>query len=180
MIDASEQAFDRHAARYADQWGADPVARHMRRQVHQALGMALAPHSRVLDLGCGIGLDSAWLIGQGHRVLAVDQSAEMLACARRRVPGLETAHGSLDEVLEELDGLPFDAALLDFGVINCLDLARVARGLRRWVRPGGLVVLVPMPRLAPAWILGALKHGRWAAALDRIRPQAQVRVGGID
>jgi MoaA/NifB/PqqE/SkfB family radical SAM enzyme/SAM-dependent methyltransferase len=179
MVDTAVQAFDDHAQNYADQWGADPVAVQMRAEVHRTLSLVLRSNSKVLDLGCGIGLDSAWLKEQGHRVLAVDRSAEMVAQARAMVPGLEVIHGSVESVLASLEGEPFDAAVLDFGVVNCLDLDRLVKGLSRCIRPGGAVFVIPMPRVAPAWILGALFRGRFGAAWERTRAHVQVDVEGV-
>ena len=58
-----------------------------------------APHVRaalgdvrrldVLDLGCGTGRHTAWLVGAGARVTGVDFSEEMLERARRKVPGTD-------------------------------------------------------------------------------------------
>lgn len=43
---------------------------------------ALPAGATVLDLGCGVGRIAHELIALGHPVVAVDQSAEMLACVR--------------------------------------------------------------------------------------------------
>ena len=61
MIDGTGQAFDRHAHAYGERWGGDPVAALMRAEVHRAMATSIREPSRVLDLGCGIGLDSEWL-----------------------------------------------------------------------------------------------------------------------
>ena len=84
MIDAYGSAFDQHSVDYAQTWGEDPIARLMRDEVFCSMKTGLNRPSKVLDLGCGIGLDSAWLVSQGHSVLAVDHSAE---CWRKRSSG---------------------------------------------------------------------------------------------
>lgn len=43
----------------------------------------------VLELGCGGGRDTATLVAAGHRVVAVELSAEAVARARERVPSAE-------------------------------------------------------------------------------------------
>ena len=44
-------------------------------QVHDAI----APGAEVLELGCGVGRITHPLVALGHRVVAVDESKEMLA-----------------------------------------------------------------------------------------------------
>ena len=84
-----------------------------------------------------------------------------------------------EDALDRFEVDSFDAAILDFGVVNCLDLPRLAAGLARCIRPGGLVWLVPMPRIAPLWVLGALKRGRIGEATRRFQSQTEVEVGGV-
>jgi MoaA/NifB/PqqE/SkfB family radical SAM enzyme/SAM-dependent methyltransferase len=177
--DVGAQAFERHALNYAETWGSDATARHMRAEVHRTIRDRLTAGSKVLDLGCGIGLDSAWLREEGHQVLAVERSQEMSKQALLLAPELEIINSPVEEALESLEGQLFDAALLDFGVMNCLDLERVAHGLERCIRPGGAVFVVPMPRIAPAWMLGAIFRGRWRAALERLRRVVPVDVEGL-
>ena len=172
------EPFDRHAPRYATVWEGDPSARAQRARVHATLRRWLAPRSRVLDVGVGAGTDAAWLVAQGHTVVGLDASAAMLAEARLAAPGVALHHAPA-ETLGSLDlGPPFDAALLDFGVGNAVDLRRVAAGLARRVRAGGVVVVVTMPRLNPAWTLGALRRGDIGGAVARARRVQAVPVEG--
>lgn len=58
---------------------------------------ALAPRTRVLDLGCGTGRPiAAHLVALGHRIVGVDQSAAMLALARARLPSESWIVASLE------------------------------------------------------------------------------------
>jgi len=43
---------------------------------------ALNPSSRILDLGCGNGMDLAWLSNAGHRGVGVDSSVDAVMIAR--------------------------------------------------------------------------------------------------
>jgi SAM-dependent methyltransferase len=52
----------------------------------------------VVDLGCGSGIWAADLLAAGYDVVGVDQSAELLAIARRRAPAAELVRASLWEV----------------------------------------------------------------------------------
>src|SRR5690348_4933199 len=49
----------------------------------------LAPGSLVLELGCGSGALTRYLVEAGHRVIATDASPAMLDLARATVPGAE-------------------------------------------------------------------------------------------
>jgi 2-polyprenyl-3-methyl-5-hydroxy-6-metoxy-1,4-benzoquinol methylase len=44
------------------------------------------PSGRALDAACGTGRYSSWLAEQGHEVIGIDASEEMLAIAREKVP----------------------------------------------------------------------------------------------
>mgnify|MGYP004702341239 CR=1 FL=1 len=49
--------------------------------------LATPPGATILDLGCGTGRPMAeYIVGQGRRVLGVDESEVMLAIARKRLP----------------------------------------------------------------------------------------------
>ena len=130
MIDAYGPAFDQHSVDYAQTWGEDPIARLMRDEVFCSMKAGVKRPSKLLDLGCGIGLDSAWLVSQGHSVLAVDHSAGMLAQAQQRVPELTVVHARAEDALDTFEVDAFDAAILDFGVVNCLDLFWLAPSVR--------------------------------------------------
>ncbi len=170
------RAFDRHASAYEAVWGLDPSARAMRRAVWSVADAVLPACGRILDAGCGIGLDAAWLLQSGRRVVAIDASAGMVAEARARLPGVPVHHTPLQAVggLSET----FDGALSDFGVINCLDPALAAAALADCLRPGAPAVVVPMPRLNPAWMLHRLLHGHPRAALSRLSRAVDVDVEG--
>jgi SAM-dependent methyltransferase len=101
---------------------------------------------RVLDVGCGTGLDTLHLAARGVRVTAVDASPGMIARLRSKLATapfaelVETRIGDIVDVTAELGG-PFDGALSSFAALNTVDLARFSSILARLVRPGGRVVL---------------------------------------
>jgi demethylmenaquinone methyltransferase/2-methoxy-6-polyprenyl-1,4-benzoquinol methylase len=110
----------------------------------------------VLDVATGTGLVAAELLARGFRVTGVDQSAEMLAAARRRFgPGVELVEASAES-------LPFaDAGFNHLTVTYLLryvaDPGATLRELARVVRPGGTVASlefgVPAGLARPAWEL---------------------------
>src|SRR4029450_493811 len=65
------------------------------------------PSGHVLDVATGTGLVATQLLRRGHRVTGLDQSAEMLAIARRRLDG------RVELVEASAESLPFDTAAFD-------------------------------------------------------------------
>ncbi len=95
----------------------------------------------VLELGCGSGLLTQYLIDAGHRVIATDASPAMLDLARETAPGADVRLVVLPD-----DPLPDADAVVGVGhVLNYLpDAAAIDRGLiaaARAVRPGGVLAI---------------------------------------
>ena len=95
---------------------------------------------RVLDAACGTGLVTRELVRRGCSVVGLDQSPDMLAEARRRVPGVRFVQG-------EAETLPFGDAEFDALTFTYLlryvdDRAATMRELARVVRPGGRIGMV--------------------------------------
>ena len=72
----------------------------------------------VLELGCGSGLLTRYLVDAGHRVVATDASPAMLELARGYVPGAE----DIQQLTLPDDRLPDAAAIVSIGhAISYLD-----------------------------------------------------------
>ena len=103
----------------------------------------LRPGQRVLDLGCGAGMDSilaARRVEPGGTVIGVDMVEEMLTKGQRNAEALGLCN--LDCRLGRADALPVSAASVDViitnGVFNlCLDKPKVVAEMFRVLRPGG-------------------------------------------
>jgi SAM-dependent methyltransferase len=101
------------------------------------INSAVPPHSTILELGAGAGRITHPLIDLGHRVVAVDQSDEML----RWIHGAQT-------VLADIEALDlnrqFDAVILGSHLVNTADDEERAAFLatcRRHVAGDGVVLL---------------------------------------
>src|SRR6266516_6617922 len=93
----------------------------------------------VLDVATGTGAVARELIRRnGCTVVGLDQSAEMLAEARRRVGGRVTlVEGTADEL--PFPNAAFDALTFTYLLRYVADPAATLRELARVVRPGGVV-----------------------------------------
>ena len=156
-------AFDAQADGYDEKWTRSVSGRLQREQVWREVDRFFLPGHRILDLGCGTGVDAVRLARVGARVLAIDISPQMVRMTRRRVESENLSEGVTCELLplEELGDLKnrgsFDGAISDFGVLNCVEnLRQVARDLAALLRPGAHLALCYMGRFClweTAWYL---------------------------
>jgi demethylmenaquinone methyltransferase / 2-methoxy-6-polyprenyl-1,4-benzoquinol methylase len=130
----------------------------------RALVSAVAPRAgdRVLDVATGTGMVAAELLGRADcSVVGIDQSAEMLAAARRR---FAAEAGSRVELIEgQAEALPFadesfDALTFTYLLRYVDDPAATMRELARVLRAGGRIASLefgvpPWPPARAAWRL---------------------------
>lgn len=147
------------------------VYRHGREAAIDALDLAVG--ARVLDVGCGTGLNVPLLMRAGAaEVVGVDASASMLRQARRRVAGAGWSGVSLvDGDAAELGALvtgPFDAVLFTYSLSVVGDWHAAWEQAYGLLRPGGRVAVVDT----------ALPVGRWRV----LEPVARLALftGGVD
>ena len=104
----------------------------------------LAPDARtLLEVGCGTGL---WLqrVADRYEVVGVDISADMLAVARERLPGVELVCADM----RDMDlGRRFDVVACMFSSIGYMetaaDLAAAYAAFARHLGPGGVLIVEP-------------------------------------
>ncbi len=172
----TQRAFDSVAADYDGPSGNNALIQRMRAQTRAAVTRHAPAGSRLLDLGCGTGLDAEYLARRGYSVTATDWSPEMVRRTQQRAAAaglegrLEARHLGIQQV-SELPVAAFDAAYSDLGPLNCVpDLENAARGLARVLRPGGSLIASVIGRTCP-WELGLFAaKGDWARARLRFAP----------
>ncbi len=172
----SYHPFDRHAEGYEGTWGSDPIARRFRTRVQAVIDEELPPPATILDVGAGIGLDAEALARGATRSAGSMRRREWSPSRGRRVPDVSF---EVEDLLTTELG-PFEGALANFGVLNCVPLDGAATALARLVSPRGRLFLVVMPRLHPTFLLQSLVSLQPRRAFDRLRRQVDLPLSSGD
>jgi demethylmenaquinone methyltransferase/2-methoxy-6-polyprenyl-1,4-benzoquinol methylase len=140
-------------------------------------GIGVGPGDRVLDVACGTGLVSTELVRRGCTVVGLDQSPDMLAQARRRVPGVQFIEGEAERL--PFGDREFDALTFTYLLRYVDDRAATMRELARVVRPGGAIGMVEFGVPGRAGLRAAWRAYTRAGLplLGRLASPAWVEVG---
>lgn len=136
--------------------------------------------ARVLDIGCGTGVPSAGMLAEsGLEVVGIDVSTEMLALARRNVPGgrfIAMDVLELDSSLGEFDAVTAFFSLL---MLRRVDIPRVLRRVRAALRPGGIVAIGMVEGDFDYFPMSFLGQEVRVTAYPRPDLEAAIRAGGL-
>jgi SAM-dependent methyltransferase len=128
---------------------------------------AIGESGSILELGCGAGRVTHALVSRGYQVVAVDESAQMLA----QVHGAERVCAKIEAL--EL-GRRFDCVMLPSYLVNTPDDAMrqaLLATCRRHVSDGGSVLIQWQPAEA---------HDAWEPGRGRVRDGIQVTMAALE
>jgi SAM-dependent methyltransferase len=170
----TRDAFDSVAADYDGPRGNNALIQDMRAEMWRQLDTTFPVSGRLIDIGCGTGLDAVRMGHLGHHVTAIDWSPQMVARTNERA---EQEHIATrvravalgGQELGHLDGDgTYDGAYSDLGPLNCVpDLGAVSHECARLLKPGGRLVFTVIGRLCPWEIAHYVSRGQWARAKIR-------------
>ena len=164
----TQAAFDSVAADYDGPRGNNALVQDMRGEVWHWLDATFAPGSRLIDIGCGTGLDAARMARLGHHITATDWSPQMVQrtidrAYRERLTDRVRAVAVGAHEFHRLDEeAGYDGAYSNLGPLNCVpDLTDVARECARLLKPDGALVFTVIGRICPWEIAHYLRRRRW-------------------
>jgi 2-polyprenyl-3-methyl-5-hydroxy-6-metoxy-1,4-benzoquinol methylase len=113
------------------------------------------PPLKILDVGCGTGLNSSFLAGAGHSVTGIDLSPAAIEKYRER--GLDGFVCDMEEGPTPFPDNSFDLVYVSEIIEHCADTTVFLRELQRLTKPGGKMLLsTPNSAFWPYRILGLL------------------------
>jgi ubiquinone/menaquinone biosynthesis C-methylase UbiE len=170
----TQEAFDSVAGDYDGPRGNNDLIQEMRAEMWRRLESTFSPGERLIDLGCGTGLDAIHLAELGYEVTATDWSPMMVqrSADRAAAKGLTDKVTAINIGAHELERIRetagFDGAYSNLGPLNCVpDLYGVSRESARLLKQGGRLVFTVIGRYCPWEISHYLRQGRWTRAMVR-------------
>jgi SAM-dependent methyltransferase len=146
----------------------------MRAGFWRVLTRTFPPGARLLDVGCGTGLDATFLAEHGYEVVATDWSPAMVERTRARVASRGLTGRVRTEIvgaheLERLGAERFAGVYSNLGPLNCVpDLVRVSRTIADLLPAGGRLVVTVIGRHCPWELAYLFWRGESRAARRRL------------
>ena len=165
------RAYERYASAAIASWARQRrVPALLRRFVRR-----LSRGASVLDYGCGIGTDLAWMRARGLRVEGIDGTRAFVEEGRRRCPGAPIRHARFETATlgtARYDGIWCRAALIH---VPPEVLREQLATLRRALRPGGWLAITLAWGRSRAFLNHDWIPGRYVAAYSKAEVSAYFR-----
>jgi SAM-dependent methyltransferase len=133
------------ATRWGPLWGARPddwaFSEEQQVPTYEAAlrRVEIRPGSRVLDIGCGVGVFLGLVADRGAEVFGLDASEALLASARERLPNADLRVGDMESLPYEDD--TFDLVTGFNSFFFATDMVAALREAGRVAKPGAPVVI---------------------------------------
>jgi ubiquinone/menaquinone biosynthesis C-methylase UbiE len=172
-MDHVRDAFSAQAEHFDSDEESNLILKWMRGQIHAYEEKYLLPHSNILELNSGTGIDAVHFARRGHSVLAIDHAPGMIEQLQKKISRyhLEDRIRCMVCSFTQLESLPlqqFDHVFSNFGGLNCIpNLQEVISQLPRVLKPGATITFVIMPRICP-WEIAQVFKGNIRLAFRRL------------
>lgn len=182
----SATAFSNQSAVFDDLYRHNTIIQYKRERVRAVVTQFCKPGGTVLELNSGTGEDAVWFASQGYTVHATDISAGMQEVLRSKVKALNLQEKISTECISftNLQNLEkpraYDLIFSNFAGLNCTaELDKVLRSFKALLKPGGIAVLVILPKFC-LWELLLVFKGKFKTAFRRFYSSkgASARVEG--
>jgi ubiquinone/menaquinone biosynthesis C-methylase UbiE len=183
-IEQASKAFSAQAVHFDEDEKLNRILKWMRKQIYQHEEELLLPHSKILELNAGTGIDAIHFAGLGHSVFAIDNAPGMIQQMQKKIydnhleDRVYCTLCSFTE-LQKLPTVQFEHVFSNFGGLNCIrDLKVVTQQLPRFLKPGATITFVIMPSICP-WELAQAFRGKLRLAFRRLsRNGASAHIDG--
>ncbi len=152
LKDIVRRGYNRISENYKNDRGAGPDAKYRRYWLREA-DKRLARGSRILELGCGMGVPVAKFFSRRHSFLGVDISDVQIKRAKKLVPDARFQRADMARL--KFRPSSFDAILSFYSIIHLplREQKPLFKRIFRWLRPGGM-------------FLSILGWGRWTGKTE--------------
>ena len=177
VFQANEQqaawAFSQQSRVFDELYASDSIVQYKRERVRDHLLQYLEPASHLLELNAGTGDDAIFLAQHGHHVHATDIASGMQEQLQAKVAASGLTNYVSNEIcsytaLAQLTNKgPFDCIFSNFAGLNCTgELDKVLKSFDSLLKPGGIVVLVVLPKFC-LWEAALVLKGKFRTATRR-------------
>lgn len=166
-------AFTKQSGVFDELYAGNSIIQYKRDRVRKRVISLLPAGSHILELNAGTGDDAIFFAQHGCRVHATDIAAGMQNKLQEKVMSLQLSASVSNELcsytaLEALNNKgPYDCIFSNFAGLNCTgQLEKVLDSFDGLLKPGGIVVLVILPRFC-FWETLLVFKGKFKTATRR-------------
>jgi len=140
-MSASKRSFEQIAKTYAESVDTKPIHIYYNRPNFLSLVPVNLNHLNALDIGCGSGWFSEYLLKAGAQVTALDVSPTLVELTKQRIGGKGKVHvADLNKPLDFLPDKTFDLIIASLVIHYVDDWTQLFASLGRVIKPNSILV----------------------------------------